>query len=192
VSLRNISLAFLFTCLTIPALAQGTAASGTPAAHHGLGMMRMWGMASDQEIDQSLDTLQRTLNLNSSQVTSIRQLAQSRRESLRSIREQARPKFQQLMTLLHQPNPDATAVGRVVIELKTVHEQARAKQNEYEKQLTSLLNPTQQQIVNNLRNQAQTYRALRSIGLLGAPEFPHGMFMSGGHPSAKRGGDVDY
>jgi Spy/CpxP family protein refolding chaperone len=177
VSLRNISLVFLFTCLTVPAFAQGTAASGTPPGHHGFGMMRMWGMASDQEIDQSLDTLQRTLNLNSSQVTSIRQLAQSRRESLRSIREQARPKFQQLMTLLDQPNPDATAVGRVVIELKTVHEQARAKQNEYEKQLTSLLNPTQQQIVNNLRNQAQTFSALRSIGLLGAPEFPHGMFM---------------
>jgi len=192
VSLRNISLVFLFTCLTVPAFAQGTAASGTPAEHHELGRMRMWGMASDQEIDQSLDTLQRTLNLNSSQVTGIRQLAQSRRESLRSIREQARPKFQQLMTLLHQPNPDPTAVGRVVIELKTVHEQARAKQNEYEKQLTSLLNPTQQQIVNNLRNQAQTYRALHSIGLLGAPEFPHGMFMSSGNPPARRGADVEY
>ena len=191
-SLRNVSLAFLFMCLTIPALPQGTAASGTPAAHHELGMMRIWGMASDQEIDQALGTLQGTLNLNSSQVTSIRQLAQSRREALRSIREEARPKFQQLMTLLHQPNPDATAVGRVVIELKTVHEQARAKQNEYEKKLTSLLNPTQQQIVNNLRNQAQTYRALRSIGLLGAPEFPHGMFMSSGNPPARRGGDVEY
>lgn len=188
-SLRNISLAFLFMCLTIPALPQGTAASGTPAAHHELGMMRIWGIASDQEIDQALGTLQGTLNLNSSQVTSIRQLAQSRREALRSIREEARPKFQQLMTLLHQPNPDATAVGRVVIELKAVHEQARAKQNEYEKQLTSLLNPTQQQIVNNLRNQAQTYRALRSMGLLGAP---HGMFMSSGPPAARRGADVEY
>jgi len=190
VSLRNVSLAFLFMCLTIPALPQGTAASGTPAAHRELGMMRIWGMASDQEIDQALDTLQGTLNLNSSQVTSIRQLAQSRREALRSIREEARPKFQQLMSLLRQPNPDATAVGRVVIELKTVHEQARAKQNEYEKQLTSLLNPTQQQIVNNLRNQAQTYRALRSIGLL-APEFPHGMFTSSGAPPARRGADVE-
>ena len=188
-SLQNIFLAFLFTCLTIPALAQGTAPSATPAAHHELGMMRMWGMASDQDIDQALDTLQRTLNLNSSQVTSVRQLAQSRREALRSIRQEAQPKFQQLMTLLHQPNPDATAVGRVVIELKAVHEQARAKQNEYEKQLTSLLNPTQQQIVNNLRNQAQTYRALRSIGLLGAP---HGMFMSSGPPAARRGADVEY
>ena len=188
-SLRNIFLGFLFTCLTIPAFAQGTPQSGATAPHHEFGMMRMWGIASDEQIDRSLDTLQRTLNLNTSQVTSIRQLAQSRRESFRSIREQARPKVTQLMTLLHQTNPDPTAVGRIVIDLKGIHEQARAKQNDYEKQVTNLLNPTQQQIVNNLRNQAQTFRALRGIGLL-APEFPHGMFMSGVRPSAGRG-DVE-
>jgi Spy/CpxP family protein refolding chaperone len=189
VSLRNIFLGFLFTCLTIPAFAQGTPQSSATAPHHEFGMMRMWGMASDQDIDRALDTLQRSLNLNASQVTNIRQLAQSRRESFRSIREQARPKVDQLMTLLHQTNPDPTAVGRIVIDLKAIHEQARVKQNDYEKQLSSLLNPTQQQIVNNLRNQAQTFRALRSIGLL-APEFPHGMFMSGMRPPAGRG-DVE-
>jgi Spy/CpxP family protein refolding chaperone len=191
VSLRNISLAFLFTCLTTPAFAQATSHSGAPAAHHEYGM-RIWGIGSDQEIDRSLDTLQRTLNLSASQVTSIRQLAQSRRESMRSIREQSRPKFEQLMTLLHQTNPDPAAVGRIVIDLKGIHEQARAKQADYEKQLTGLLNPTQQQIVNNLRNQAETFRALRSIGLLGAREFPHGMFMSSGQPPAGRGADVEY
>jgi len=189
VSLRNLSLAFLFTCLTIPAFAQATSHSGAPAAHHEYGM-RIWGIGSDQEIDRSLDTLKSTLNLSTSQATSIRQLAQSRRESMQSIREQARPKFEQLMTLLHQTNPDPAAVGRIVIDLKGIHEQARAKQADYEKQLTSLLNPAQQQIVNNLRNQAETFRALRSIGLLARPEFPFGRFMSGTHPSANRG-DVE-
>jgi hypothetical protein len=82
------------------------------------------------------------------------------------------------MTLLKQSNPDPTAVGKAVIELKTIHEQARTKQADMEKQLTSILNPAQQQTVNNLRNQAQTFTALRRLGLLGAPEFPHGMFMS--------------
>jgi len=190
VSLRNIFLALLFVCLSLPAFAQGTPNSGAPAAHHEFGM-RLWGMASDQEIDRSLDTLQRTLNLSASQVTSIRQLAQSRRESLKSIREQARPKFEELMTLLHQANPDPAAVGRIVIGLKGIHEQARAKQDDYQKQVNSLLNPTQQQIVNNLRNQAPTFRALRNIGLLGAPEFPHGMFMSGVNPSARRGSETE-
>ena len=190
-SLRNIFLMFLFTCLTIPAFAQGTPYSGAAAPHHEFGMMRIWGMASDQEIDRSLDTLQRTLNLNASQVSNIRQLAQSRREAFRPIREQARPKMQELMTLLQQPNPDPAVVGRVVIDLKGIHEQARAKQNDFEKQFLSLLNPTQQQIVNTLRNQAQTFMALRRIGLLGAPEFPH-RFMSGGVNSpASRGSDIE-
>jgi len=191
VSLRNIFFIFLLTCLSVPAFAQGTPNSAAAPAHHEFGMMRMWGLASDQEIDQSLETLQRTLNLSGSQVSSIRQLAQSRREAFRPIREQARPKVEQLMTLLQQTNPDPAAVGRVVIDLKGIHQQARAKQNDFEKQLLSLLNPTQQQIVNTLRTQAQTLVALRSIGLLGAPQFHRGRLMSGLNPQAGRGSDVE-
>jgi len=161
---RKIAIILFVICLSVPAFSQ----------HHEMGMMRMRGMASDQEIDRSLDTLQRTLSLSPSQVTSIRELARSRRDSLRTIHEQARPKFEQLMTLLKQPNPDPATVGKAVIELKAIHEQVRTKQAEMEKQLTSILNPTQQQTVNNLRSQAQTFMALRRLGLLGAPEFPHG------------------
>src|SRR5262249_33866633 len=109
-----------------------------------------------------------------------------------TIREQARPKFEQLMALLKQPNPDPATVGRSVIELKTIHEQARTKQMDFEKQVSSLLNPKQQQIVNNLREQAPTFRALRSIGLLGAPDFPSGMFMSSTTPTMGRGSDVEF
>ena len=143
-------------------------------------------MPSDERIDRSLNTLQRTLNLNPSQVTSIRQLAQKRRESLQSVREQSRPKFEQLMTMLRQPNPDPAAVGRIVVELKGIHEQARTKQADFENQLSSILNPKQQETVKYLRSQAQTFMALRGIGLLGAPEFPHGM-MSEGTLSSSRG-----
>src|SRR5262245_53726389 len=129
------------------------------------------GPASDQEIDRALDTLQSTLNLTTSQTNNIRQLAQSRRDTLRSIREQARPKFEQLMLLLNQADPDPAAVGRATIELKAIHDQARSRQADLEKQFLSLLDPTQQQIVNNLRNQAQTFVALRRLGLLGVPEI---------------------
>jgi Spy/CpxP family protein refolding chaperone len=186
VSLRNISFVFLFVCLSVAAFGQGDSPSSA-APHHG--MMRMWGMTSDQRIDRALDTLQSTLNLSPSQVTSIRQLAQSRRDSFKSIREQAKPKFNELMTLLKQPNPDPAAVGRIVIDLKATHEQARAKQMDLEKQFLALLNPTQQQIVNNLRNQAQTFRALRALGMLGAPEFPGGVSTSNLNPGG--GGNLD-
>ena len=145
--------------------------------------MAMMGMASDQEIDQSLNTLQRTLNLSPDQVTKIRQLAQNRRDQMKSIREQAEPKFRQLMMLLNQQNPDPATVGRATIELKSIHDQIRAKQSDYEKQLSSILNPNQQQTVSQLRSQAETFMALRRLGLI-QPDFAHGLFSSGMNPPA--------
>ena len=181
--LRNLAFVFFLVCSSVPAFSQQPPRnSATPMPpRHGAGMMPMWGMASDQQIDRALNTLQSTLNLSASQVTSIRQLARSRRESLQGIREQARPKFEQLMTLLKETNPDPAAVGCLVLDLKTIHDQARSKQMDIERQLSALLNPTQKQVVDNLRNQAQTFAALRSIGLLGASDM-HGMLMSNLNP----------
>lgn len=174
---RKIAGVLFVLCLAVPAHSQQPTSS-TARPRHGMGMMPMWGMASDQQIDRAVDTLQSTLSLSPSQVTSIRQLARSRRESFSTIRDQAKPKFEQLMSLLEQKNPDPAAVGRIVLDLKAIHEQARTNQMDFEKQISGILNPTQQQTVNNLRNQAKTFFALRRLGLLGTPEFPHRMFMS--------------
>jgi Spy/CpxP family protein refolding chaperone len=173
---RNIAAVLFIVCLSVPAFPQQQSYASAPMPHHQFGMMGR--MPSDERIDRSLDTLQRTLNLNSSQVARIRELARSRRESISTIRDQAKPKFEQLMSLLKQENPDPSAVGRIVIELKGIHQQVQTKQADYEKQLSSILTPTQQQTVNSLRSQAQTFAALRGIGLLGAPGFPHGMMGS--------------
>ena len=189
---RNIAIIFFVLCLSVPVFSQqpSSSPSVTTPRHEG-GMWPMRGTATDQEIDRSVEILQRSLNLTPSQATSIRDLARTRRDSLRTIREQARPKFEQLMTMLRSPNPDPAAVGRVVIDLKAVHEQARAKQAETDKQLTAILNPTQQQTVNMLRDQAPTFRALRRLGLLGTPEFPHAL-MSSTSPTDSRASDEEY
>jgi Spy/CpxP family protein refolding chaperone len=174
---RSIAVALLFVCVSLPALSQQPAStSNTPVPHHGpgMGMGRMW-LPSDERIDRSLNILQKSLKLNPTQVSSIRQLAQKRRESLQTIRDESRPKFQQLMSMLKQPNPDPATVGRTVIELKGIHEQARMKQSDFENQLASILNPSQRQTVDYLRNQGPTTMALRSIGLLGSPD-QQGMF----------------
>jgi Spy/CpxP family protein refolding chaperone len=160
---RHIAMAFLLVSLAIPASAQRS--SDSTAAHHGMGM-HMWGMASDQQIDRALVTLQDKLNLSPAQLTNIRNLAQSRRTTFQSIREQARPKFEQLQALLKQPNPDPAAVGSVVLQLKQIHERARGTQKDLEARLMNILNPAQQQTVNTLRDQAQTFYALRRIGCL--------------------------
>ena len=176
---RSIAVALLFVCVTLPALSQQPpSTSNTPVPHHGpgMGMGLGRGMASDERIDRSLNVLQSSLSLNPSQVTTIRKLARQRRESLQTIRDESRPKFQQLMSMLKQPNPDPATVGRAVIELKGIHEQARMKQSDFEKEVSSVLNPTQRQTVDNLRSQAPTFMALRGIGLIGREDFQQGMF----------------
>jgi len=173
---RNIAVVFLIVCLSVAAFPKPQSSGSAPMPHHQFGMMGR--MPSDERIERSLDTLQHTINLSSSQVASIRELARSRRESISTIRDQAKPKFEQLMSMLKQENPDPSAVGRIVIELKAIHQQVQTKQADYENQLSSILTPTQQQTVNTLRSQAQTFAALRSIGLLGATGFPHGMMSS--------------
>jgi len=135
-------------------------------------------MASDEQIDRAVDTLQRTLALNPDQEAAIRQLARSRRDSFRALREEAKPKFDQLRSTLREPNPDPAAIGRIIIDLKAIHEEALTKQADLENELNSILNPTQQQIVNNLRKQVETMAALRRLGLLGMPESRRGMDMT--------------
>ena len=181
VSIRNVSFIFLFMCLGAIGFAQAPSSasrSQMPEHPRRMGVMPMRGVPSDQDIDNSLNTLQQTLNLSPDQVTKIRQLAQNRRDQMKSIREQSEPKFRQLMMLLNQQNPDPATVGRATIELKSIHDQIRAKQSDYEKQFSSILNPNQQQTVNQLRSQAQTFIALRRLGVI-QPDFAHGLFSSG-------------
>ena len=158
-------------CLGVPASSQRQQPSVSSGS-----LTQSWG--SGQRIDRAIDTLQRTLDLSSTQAASIRQLVQTRRESLRPMREEARPKFEHLMSLLRQPNPDPATVGRAVLDLKASHEQVREKQADFEKQLDDILNPKQQQTVNTLRSQAQTFTALRTLGFIGVQESRMGMFMS--------------
>ena len=125
------------------------------------------GMRMGMRMERSLNVLQRELKLTDSQVSQTRQLLESRKSKFQSIHEQARPKFEQLMSLLRTPNPDPTAVGRATIELKKVHEQAMAEQASLEKDFYGLLTDSQRTIVDKLRDQAPGVLALHRLGLLG-------------------------
>jgi hypothetical protein len=136
------------------------------------------GMASDDEIDESILLLQVSLDLSPAQVKDIRQLAQSRRDKMKSISDKADQKFDEFQTLLNQPDSDPAAIGRAARELKSVKEQVAKEQAEIEKQLLALLNPTQQQIVNDLGRTTEVLISLRQIGLL-QPDLEDGIFMKG-------------
>ena len=127
-------------------------------------------MALGMRLDRSLKVLQRDLNLTDSQVSRVRELVESRKTKFESVHAQAMPKFEELLRLLKQPNPDPVAVGKATIALKQVHEQAMAVQANLEKDFYSVLDDSQRMTVDKLRNQASTVLALHRLGLL-APEW---------------------
>ena len=129
-----------------------------------------WRMTRGMGVDRSLKVLQRDLNLTDPQVSRIRELVESRKTKSEGIHAQAMPKFEELLRLLRQPNPDPVAVGKATIALKQVHEQAMAEQAKLEKDFYNILTDNQRMTVDKLRSQASAVLALHRLGLL-APEW---------------------
>src|ERR1051326_3803114 len=117
-SFRVATLAVLIAALSFTAAAQ----KGPPDS------AGQWGMTPEVRMNRALGVLQSNLNLTASQVSQVRELIQSRREKLKTVHEQTMPKFDYLMSLLRQPNPDPAAVGKAAIALKQAHDQVRAEQ----------------------------------------------------------------
>ena len=178
-SFRNLSLIVLFMFIGMQTSAQtpGTAKAKLPQAP-GMAILAAAGMPSNDEIDESLMLLQVALDLTPRQVKDIRQLANDRRDRMKSISDQADQKFHEFSTLLNQPNSDPAAIGRAALELKQIREQVATRQAEIEKQLVSILNPTQRQTVYDLGRATEVFVSLRQIGLL-QPDLEHGIFMNG-------------
>jgi Spy/CpxP family protein refolding chaperone len=168
---RTIFLGFLLVLLPLAGIAQkapGTATQPETQQHYGQSMhgFPFMGMGSRMQTDQALNVLQRNLALTDSQVSQIRQLVDSRRSRFESIREQGKPKFKELMSLLDKPDPDPLAVGKAAIAFKQVHDQAKAEQANLEKEFLNVLNDNQRRTVNTLRSQAPEFMALHRLGLL--------------------------
>jgi Spy/CpxP family protein refolding chaperone len=128
------------------------------------------GMGSAATTDRSLKILQRDLQLTDSQASQIRQLVDSRRGRLESIRQQMRPKFEELTRLLSRPNPDPNAVGKAAIAFKEAHDQVSTEQANIEKDFMNVLNDTQRQTVEKLRSAMPDVLALHRLGLLRPPQ----------------------
>lgn len=166
--------AVLFATLPLVVSAQktqsGTGGNSQPAPEHKTYQrsegMPFMGMGPGMRVEESLKVLQRNLNLSDAQAAQVKQIVDSRRSRFESIREEGRPKFRQLMALLNQPNPDPTVVGKATIALKQVHDKAKTEQANLERDFMNVLNSTQKQTVNSLRDKAPTVMALHRLGLL--------------------------
>lgn len=116
--------------------------------------------------DDSLKVLQRDLSLSDLQVSNVKELLEARHVRLQAIRQQAKPAFEELLKRMRQPDPDPQAVGKAAIVFRQIHERAIAEQANSEKEFLSLLNPEQQQIVNDLPGKAPLIMALHQLRLL--------------------------
>jgi Spy/CpxP family protein refolding chaperone len=136
------------------------AAAQAPESHEHMGMGRQ------MRTEHSLNMLQERLNLSESQTSQVKDLIESRQSRFDSIREETRPKFRQLMSLLNKPNPDPYAVGEATIALKQVHEKATMERARMEKDFMNILNEKQRQAVNDAKAEAPTVMALHGLGLI--------------------------
>ena len=144
-NMRVIVLSLLLLALPFGAIAQTSPSTtqdkGMPP-YSGWGHGGFMGMMNPRQIDRSLDTLKSTLSLSDDQVSKIRQLVQSRRERMDSVREDVQPKFEALMRLMNRPNPDPNAVGRAALDLKQAHDRSFAEQASLQRDFIRRLNST--------------------------------------------------
>jgi Spy/CpxP family protein refolding chaperone len=115
---------------------------------------------------ESLKVVQHDLGLSDSQFGRVKELAEERREQLQTIRQQAKPAFEELVRLLRQPDPDPQAVNEAAITFREIHERAVTEQEHSTKEFLSVLNPEQQQTVNGLQSKVPLALALDRLGLL--------------------------
>jgi uncharacterized membrane protein len=115
--------------------------------------------------EESLKVLQHDLRLSDSQVVRAKELVEARQEPLQTIRQQAKPAFEEFVRVLRQPAPDPQEVSKAAAAFRQIHERAVAEQENSEKKFLSLLNPQQQQTVNGLQSKTPLALALHRLGL---------------------------
>ncbi|MCX7895252.1 MAG: periplasmic heavy metal sensor [Thermoanaerobaculum sp.] len=112
--------------------------------------------------------LVRYLGLTPEQVTQWEQLWTTLRETLAPLHSQINTLQEQLRQLLGQNNPDPTLVGRLMLQLRTLHGQVEAAWTAYRTGFEALLTPEQLAKLRLLRGVADhpaLIPACRGLGL---------------------------
>jgi Spy/CpxP family protein refolding chaperone len=117
------------------------------------------------------------LNLTAAQITSLQQLRQSEMAALKPIYEQMRPLHESLRTQEQSSGADATAVGKAVLSIKALEQQAAPIRASYQQQAQAVLTPTQKTQLAALQSAAALMPAVHEaagLNLLTPPEGPDG------------------
>ncbi len=150
----------------------------------GPGGPRMHGMAAKTTEVQSY------LNLTDAQIASLKQLRQSEMAELKPIFQQIGPLRQSLRTQEQSSGADATAVGKLVLSIQTLEQQAAPIRASFQQQALAVLTAAQKTQLTALQNAAALMPAIHEAAALNlltpakgegpggfAPDdMPHGRF----------------
>ena len=98
-----------------------------------------------------LQVLKATLDLDDQQVAQLQQMIQTREAAIGAAQRQAEGFRTQLESALSQPNPDAAAVGALVISIRGVEKQIAQHQADFRNAFLGILSDEQIQRVESFR-----------------------------------------
>ncbi|HYZ84546.1 MAG TPA: periplasmic heavy metal sensor [Bryobacteraceae bacterium] len=137
------------------------------------------------------EELKAALGLSDSQITSLQGLQEQKATANRTTFETIRARQQTLETTLAQTNPDPTALGQLLVEIKTLRAQIQANDDRFRQQALALLTADQRTKLAPLESASKLQAAVGqaiAYGLLDAPARPQGVGIGIGGPGSRFGG----
>lgn len=121
--------------------------------------------------------VQAYLNLTDAQISSLQQLRQSEMAALKPIFQQMGPLHQSLQTQKESSSADATAVGKIVLSIQALEQQAAPIRASYQQQALAVLTAAQKTQLAALQSAAAlmpTIHEATALNLLTPPQGAEG------------------
>lgn len=131
--------------------------------------------------------VQTYLSLTDAQIASLKQLKQSEMAELKPIFSQIGPLRQSLRTQEQASGADATAVGKLVLSIQTLEQQAAPIRASFQQQALAVLTPAQKTQLAALQSAAALMPAIHEAGSLNLLTGPEGVEGHGGMGPADMG-----
>jgi Spy/CpxP family protein refolding chaperone len=134
--------------------------------------------------------LKEALGLTDQQMQQLLDLRKQAAEDNRAVAEQIRAKRQELATLMQAANPDAAKAGQLLVDIKKLEDQRRAKLEEFRTKALALLTAEQKQKLAELEKALSLGPAARQavgLGLIVPPQGAPGLIGGPGRLAPIRG-----
>ena len=144
-------------------------------------------MRDRQRRNRTPDEAISALNLMPEQVTALRENQRAKREASRSVFQAMAELGKQLRAEMALDNPNASAAGQLLVDMKSTREEIKAIGEQFQAQAVALLDDNQKAALAALEETRQVQPALHQAGALGLTDSGPGQ-RPGGFGGPGRGG----